>query len=93
VAEDSGKLFNPLIVDVQVHGKGTTANTVSLELVETDYDKVWVEANREKLVKLYPVRRLGQAGDVAPMVALLVSPKSGWITGLTLSINGGFSMV
>ena len=41
---------------------GTTANTVSLGLVETDHDKEWVEANREKLVKLYPVRRLGQAG-------------------------------
>ena len=53
---------------------GTTANTVSLGLVETDHDKEWVETNREKLVKLYPVRRLGQAGDVAPMVALLVSP-------------------
>jgi 3-oxoacyl-[acyl-carrier protein] reductase len=72
---------------------GTTANTVSLGLVETDHDKEWVESNREKLVKLYPVRRLGQAGDVAPMVALLVSPNSGWITGQTLSISGGFSMV
>lgn len=72
---------------------GTTANTVSLGLVETDHDKEWVEANREKLVKLYPVRRLGQAVDVAPMVTLLVSPKSGWITGQTLSISGGFSMV
>ena len=72
---------------------GTTANTVSLGLVETDHDKEWVEANREKLVKLYPVRRLGQAADVVPMVLLLVSPKSGWITGQTVSISGGFSMV
>jgi len=72
---------------------GTTCNTVSLGLVETDHDKDWVEANREKLVKLYPVRRLGQAGDVAPMVALLASPGSGWITGQVLSISGGYSMV
>jgi 3-oxoacyl-[acyl-carrier protein] reductase len=72
---------------------GTTANTVSLGLVETDHDKEWVEANREKLVKLYPLRRLGQAGDVAPMISLLVSSRSGWITGQTLSISGGFSMV
>ena len=72
---------------------GTTCNTVSLGLVETDHDKEWVEANREKLVKLYPVRRLGQAGDVAPMVALLASPHSGWITGQVLSISGGYSMV
>ena len=72
---------------------GTTCNTVSLGLVETDHDKDWVEQNREKLVKLYPVRRLGQAGDVAPMVALLASPGSGWITGQVLSISGGYSMV
>jgi NAD(P)-dependent dehydrogenase (short-subunit alcohol dehydrogenase family) len=72
---------------------GTTCNTVSLGLVETDHDRDWVEANREKLVKLYPVRRLGQAGDVAPMVTLLASPHSGWITGQVLSISGGYSMV
>jgi NAD(P)-dependent dehydrogenase (short-subunit alcohol dehydrogenase family) len=72
---------------------GTTANTVSLGLVETAHDKDWVEANREKLVKLYPVRRLGLPDDVAPMVTLLASPHSGWITGQVISISGGFSMV
>jgi NAD(P)-dependent dehydrogenase (short-subunit alcohol dehydrogenase family) len=30
---------------------------------------------------------------VAPMVALLASPHSGWITGQVLSISGGYSMV
>ena len=72
---------------------GTTANTVSLGLVETPHDKDWVDANRDKLIKLYPLRRLGVPGDVAPMVALLASPHSGWITGQVLSISGGFSMV
>jgi NAD(P)-dependent dehydrogenase (short-subunit alcohol dehydrogenase family) len=72
---------------------GTTANAVSLGLVETAHDKNWVEANREKLVKLYPVRRLGMPDDIAPMVALLASPHSGWITGQVISISGGFSMV
>lgn len=72
---------------------GTTANTVSLGLVETPHDKEWVDANREKLIKLYPLRRLGVPGDVAPMVTLLASPHGGWITGQVLSISGGFSMV
>lgn len=72
---------------------GTTANTVSLGLVETPHDKEWVDANRERLIKLYPLRRLGLPGDVAPMVTLLASPHSGWITGQVLSISGGFSMV
>lgn len=72
---------------------GVTANAVSLGLVETAHDKAWVDANRDKLVKLYPVRRLGQPGDIAPMVALLASDHGGWITGQAISISGGFSMV
>ena len=72
---------------------GTTANTVSLGLVETAHDRAWVEENREKLTRLYPVRRLGMPDDIAPAVALLASPRAGWITGQTLSISGGFSMV
>lgn len=72
---------------------GITANTVSLGLVETAHDRAWVEENREKLVRLYPVRRLGLPDDVAPMVALLASPRAGWTTGQVLSISGGYSMV
>ena len=72
---------------------GVTANSISLGLIETAHEKTWVEANREKLVKAYPIRRLGQPSDVAPMVALLASDAGGWITGQTISISGGFSMV
>jgi NAD(P)-dependent dehydrogenase (short-subunit alcohol dehydrogenase family) len=71
---------------------GTTANAVSLGLVETAHDRAWVEANREKLVKLYPLRRLGRPGDVAPMVTLLASDHASWITGQVISVSGGFSM-
>ena len=72
---------------------GTTANVVSLGLVETDHDRDWLNANRDKLVRLYPTRRLGQATDVAPLVALLASKHAGWITGQVISISGGYSMV
>jgi len=72
---------------------GTTVNVVSLGLVETAHDRDWVEANRDKLVRFYPLRRLGQPSDVAPMVALLASEHGGWVTGQVLSISGGYSMV
>ncbi|HKX45015.1 MAG TPA: SDR family oxidoreductase [Burkholderiaceae bacterium] len=50
-------------------------------------------ANRDKLTRLYPLRRLGQPADVAPMAVLLASDAGGWITGQVISISGGFSMV
>lgn len=72
---------------------GVTANAISLGLVETPHDLEWVNANRDKLTKLYPLRRLGFPSDIAPMVTLLSSKHGGWITGQTISISGGFSMV
>jgi NAD(P)-dependent dehydrogenase (short-subunit alcohol dehydrogenase family) len=72
---------------------GVTANTVSLGMVESGHDPVWLEANREKLIKFYPVRRLGLPEDIAPTVTLLASPKSGWITGQVISVSGGYCMV
>lgn len=72
---------------------GVTANSIALGLIETAHDKAWVDANREKLVKAYAIRRLGLPSDVAPLVALLASDAGSWITGQVISINGGYSMV
>ncbi|WP_349606496.1 SDR family oxidoreductase [Cupriavidus sp. DF5525] len=72
---------------------GTTANSIALGLIETAHDPEFVEANREKLTKLYPLRRLGQPADVAPLVVLLASGRGSWITGQVVSVSGGFSMV
>lgn len=71
-----------------------TVNTVSLGLVETAHsDADFLARNREKIVKAYPLRRIGKPEDVAPAVAFLSSEGAGWITGQVLSVNGGFCMV
>ncbi len=71
----------------------TTCNSIALGLIETAHEPDFIAANRERLTKMYPVRRLGQPSDVAPMVTLLASEQGSWISGQTLSISGGFSMV
>jgi NAD(P)-dependent dehydrogenase (short-subunit alcohol dehydrogenase family) len=72
---------------------GTTANAISLGLIETAHDPAFIDANREKLTKFYPLRRLGQPSDVAPLAVLLSSDQGSWITGQVMSVSGGFSMV
>ena len=46
----------------------------------------------EKWLKMYAIKRLGETGDVASMIVFLCSDRCSWITGQTISINGGFSM-
>ncbi len=72
---------------------GLTANTLSLGLIETAHDPAFIEANRDKLTKFYPLRRLGRPADVAPMAVMLASERGSWITGQVISVSGGFSMV
>jgi len=48
----------------------------------------------EKLAKsAYPLRRLGRAEDIANMVVVVASNRSSWVTGQTISVNGGYSMM
>jgi 2-hydroxycyclohexanecarboxyl-CoA dehydrogenase len=71
-----------------------TVNTISLGLVETAHsDADFLEKNREKIVKAYPLRRIGTPGDIAPMITFLASEGASWVTGQVVSVNGGFSMV
>lgn len=68
-------------------------NTVSLGLVRTAHsDAEFLQKNMEKIVRAYPVRRIGTPDDIAPMVAFLSSDEASWITGQVISVNGGFSM-
>ncbi|MFM9888599.1 MAG: SDR family NAD(P)-dependent oxidoreductase, partial [Burkholderiales bacterium] len=71
-----------------------TVNAVSLGLVVTSHsDPKWLEANMDKIIRNYPLRRLGKAQDVSTLVAYLASEGASWITGQVVSVSGGFSTV
>ncbi len=48
---------------------------------------------KEKIKKNYPLRRLGTSSDIANAVLFMASDAAGFITGQTLSVSGGYSMM
>jgi NAD(P)-dependent dehydrogenase (short-subunit alcohol dehydrogenase family) len=49
------------------------------------------EKKQEKMAERHPMKRVGTASDIAHMAAFLLSPKSSWMTGQVLGVDGGIS--
>lgn len=67
-------------------------NTVSLGLIDQGA-LGFNEATLDKLIKQYPLKRLGKVDDVTGMILFLLSESAEWITGQVVSVNGGHSML
>ena len=72
--------------------KGITVNAIAPGYIATEMVAAVPENVLEKIVARIPVGRLGEASEIARGVAFLVSDDAGFITGSTLSINGGQHM-
>lgn len=71
---------------------GITVNAIAPGYIDTDMVRAVPAEVLEKIVARVPVGRLGQANEIARGVQFLVADDAGFITGSTLSINGGQHM-
>ena len=72
--------------------KGVTVNAIAPGYIDTDMVAAVPAEVLAKIVAKIPVGRLGQASEIARGVAFLCSEEGGFVTGSTLSINGGQHM-
>lgn len=66
-------------------------NAVAPALIETSMTEPWIsdEDDRQDRASLYPLGRFGVPDDVAAAVLYLCSDEAGWISGVTMPVNGG----
>jgi acetoacetyl-CoA reductase len=72
--------------------KGITVNAITPGYIDTDMVRAVPPNVLEKIVAKIPVGRLGKPEEIARSVLFLVADEGGFITGSTLSINGGQHM-
>ena len=72
--------------------KGITVNAIAPGYINTEMVQAVPDNVLEKIVARIPVGRLGEADEIARGVLFLVDDNAGFITGSTLSINGGQHM-
>ncbi|WP_245471380.1 SDR family oxidoreductase [Bradyrhizobium genosp. SA-3] len=71
--------------------RGITVNNVQPGPVSTDMIKGLGDA-ASALVSRIPLGRMGEPGDIAGLVSYLASEEAGFVTGASLTIDGGYSL-
>ena len=72
--------------------RGITANAVAPGFIETDMTEAVVSAAGKEIKKKIPARRLGLPEDIANAVLFLAQERSSYITGQTLTVDGGLTL-
>jgi acetoacetyl-CoA reductase len=69
--------------------KGVTVNCIAPGYIDTEMVQAVPEKVLESIISQIPVGRLGRGDEIADMVAFLAGEHAGYVTGSTLSLNGG----
>jgi 2-hydroxycyclohexanecarboxyl-CoA dehydrogenase len=69
---------------------GINVNAVCPGVTRTPMTAYIDEEMEKQASRFYPLGRLGQPDDIAPMIVFLASDRASWITGQAISISGGF---
>ena len=76
----------------ELGSRGITVNAVAPGYIDTDMTKTLKEELKDQIRQQIPLKKLGQAQDVAQMVAFLASDSSAYITGQTIQVDGGLGI-
>lgn len=76
----------------EIGSRGITVNAVAPGFIDTDMTRELPEEQRQTLLTQIPLGRLGQAKEIATVVAFLASDDAAYITGATIPVNGGMYM-
>lgn len=76
----------------ELAARNITVNAVAPGFIRTDMTEVLSDAVKEQLLAQIPMKKLGEAKDIANAVSFLAQDEASYITGQVISVNGGMSM-
>ncbi len=92
-ASKAGLIGMSKALAAEVASRNITVNVVAPGFIESPMTQALNDKQREGILSDVPMGRLGTGTDVAAAVAYLASAEAGYVTGQTLHVNGGMTMI
>jgi 3-oxoacyl-[acyl-carrier protein] reductase len=91
-ASKSGMIGMSKSIAKELATKGVTCNVVAPGFIKTDMTDVLIDQVKEIAKEMIPLKRFGEAQDIAACVGYLASPEAGYVTGQVICVDGGMAM-
>ena len=92
-ASKAGIIAMSKSIALEVAKRGITVNCISPGFIETSMTKKLSDVQKESIIKSIPMSKVGHPDDVAYCALFLASENSNYMTGQTLHVNGGITMI
>ena len=76
----------------EVGSRNITVNSIAPGFIDTDMTSYLDDEAKAEIVKGIPLQKLGNTNDISDLVLYLASDKAAYITGQTISVDGGLFM-
>lgn len=76
----------------EIGGKNINVNAIAPGFIDTDMTKVLSEDQKKNILSQVPLKRFGDAQDIANLALFLASDQSDYITGQVIHVDGGMAM-
>lgn len=93
VASKAGMIGWSKAMAAEVASRNITVNCVAPGFIATAMTDVLTEDQKAKINSTIPMQKMGSAQDIAAAVVYLASEEAGYVTGVTLHVNGGMAMI
>ena len=88
-ASKAGLLGLTKTTAIELAGKSVRCNAVAPGFIRTEMTDALPQQAKDIALSMIPMKKMGEAGDIARAVAFLASDKSSYVTGQVLSVDGG----
>jgi 3-oxoacyl-[acyl-carrier protein] reductase len=93
VASKSGLIGMSKSIASEVASRGITVNCIAPGFISSDMTDKLTSDQKARILESIPMKKMGEANDIAATALFLVSQDAHYVTGQTIHVNGGMAMI